>query len=233
MLNRFESSYTNNMAYPCTLTVSVSFYDNLAWCSSAPVTALKKRDPTAFGQAQQQIERLREQAARGEIVLGYVDETGFSATPDNRYAWTKRGDVHAVDAVRLKRVNVMGCMLSTGQLITCCLQESVNSHWFHAYLMGIAKRVKQAYSVPLVLIVDNASIHRSKQMASWRKLLEKEYSTRLYFLPAYSPELNRIEMVWRQMKYHWRDFKVMTADQIEHWVGQVSKGFGTKYTFTF
>ena len=66
--------------------------------------SLKKRDPIAFGQAQQQIEALREQAARGEIVLGYVDETGFSATPDNRYAWTKIGDVHAVDAVRLKRV---------------------------------------------------------------------------------------------------------------------------------
>ena len=51
-----------------------------------------------------------------------MDETGFSATPDNRYAWTKIGDVHAVDAVRLKRVNVMGCLLSTGHLITSCLQ---------------------------------------------------------------------------------------------------------------
>lgn len=184
-------------------------------------------------QAQQEIEVLREQAARGEIVLGYVDETGFSATPDNRYAWTRTGEVHAVDAVRLKRVNIMGCMLSTGQLITCCLLESVNSRWFYAYLTGVAERVKESYGVPLVLIIDNASIHRSKQMASWRKLLEQEYSTSLYFLPAYSPELNRIEMVWRQMKYRWRDFKVMTADQIESWVGKVSDGFGSEYMFTF
>ncbi len=92
---------------------------------------------------------------------------------------------------------------------------------------------RQAYRVPLVLIVDNASIHRRKQMASWRKLLEQEYSMSLYFLPAYSPELNRIERVWRQIKYHWSDFKVMTADQIVHWVGDVSKGFGSKYVFTF
>ncbi|MBT0888562.1 MULTISPECIES: transposase, partial [Acinetobacter] len=40
-------------------------------------------------------------------------------------------------------------------------------------------------------------------------------STNLYFIPAYSPELNRIEMVWKQMKYYWRDFQVMTADKIE------------------
>ena len=54
------------------------------------------------------LSKLREQAERGEIILGYVDETGFSSTPDNRYAWTKIGDVHAVDAIRLKRVIVTG-----------------------------------------------------------------------------------------------------------------------------
>ena len=127
----------------------------------------------------------------------------------------------------------MGCLLSTGQLITSCLHESVTSNWFYAYLTGVAQRVKQAFGVPLVLIVDNASIHRSRQMSSWRDLLEQEYSTSLYFIPAYSPELNRIEMVWRQMKYHWRDFKVMTANQIQNWVYQISKYFGNKYMFTF
>ena len=35
------------------------------------------------------------------------------------------------------------------------------------------------------------------------------------------------------MKYNWRDFKVMKADQIERWVGQISKGFGNEYMFTF
>lgn len=48
----------------------------------------------AFRQAQQEIEILRERAAHGEIILGYVDESGFAATPDNRYAWPKQGEVH-------------------------------------------------------------------------------------------------------------------------------------------
>ncbi|WP_441370471.1 hypothetical protein, partial [Acinetobacter lwoffii] len=55
----------------------------------------------------------------------------------------------------------MGCLLSTGKLVTSCLQESVTSTWFYAYLTGIAQQVKQTYNLPLVLIVDNASIHRS------------------------------------------------------------------------
>ena len=73
---------------------------------------------------------------------------------------------------------------------------------------------------------------RLKTMPESRKNLRR-VSTTLYFLPAYSPELNRIEMVWKQMKYNWRDFKVMKADQIERWVGQISKGFGNEYMFTF
>ena len=52
----------------------------------------------------------------------------------------------------------MGCLLSTGQLVTSCLEESVTSIWFYAYLLGVAQRVKQAHNIPLILIVDNASI---------------------------------------------------------------------------
>ncbi|KAB0650393.1 transposase, partial [Acinetobacter bohemicus] len=59
------------------------------------------------------------------------------------------------------------------------------------------------------------------------------FSTNLYFIPAYSPELNRIEMVWKQMKYYWRDFQVMTADKIEQLVERVSNQFGKEYMFTF
>ena len=73
----------------------------------------------------------------------------------------------------------MGCLLSTGKLVT--------STWFYAYLIGIAQQVKQTYNISLVLIVDNASIHRSKKMADYRELLKTKFSTNLYFIPAYSP----------------------------------------------
>ena len=127
----------------------------------------------------------------------------------------------------------MGCLLSTDQLITSCLEEPVTGTWFYAYLLGVAQRVKQAYDIPLVLILDNASIHHSKKMKALKEVLETEYSTSLYFIPTYSPELNRIEMVWKQMKYHWREFKVMSAEQIKKWVYSVSSQFGSKYMFTF
>jgi len=35
------------------------------------------------------------------------------------------------------------------------------------------------------------------------------------------------------MKYHYQEFKVMKADQIENWVRLVSTEFGNKYMFNF
>ncbi len=55
----------------------VSFYVIQVWSSSVPVISLKKRDPIAFQQATQQSEKFREQAAHGEVILGYVDETAL------------------------------------------------------------------------------------------------------------------------------------------------------------
>lgn len=52
-----------------------------------------------------------------------------------------------------------------------------------------------------VMILDNASPHRSVlfegRLAGWR-------AQGLYtqYIPAYCPELNRIECLWKQLKYH-------------------------------
>ena len=53
-----------------------------------------------------------------------------------------------------------------------------------------------------VLVVDNAPVHRAKAVKA--KLQEwRERGLRLFFLPPYCPHLNRIEVLWRQMKYRW------------------------------
>ncbi|MFO1353160.1 MAG: transposase [Acinetobacter sp.] len=92
------------------------------------------------------------------------------------------------------------------------MQESVTGEYFYAYVMGVAKQIKEIQH-PLTLIVDNASIHKAKKCRHGRDLLEQDFNVRLYFLPPYSPELNRIEMLWRSMKYQWREFKWMPTNE--------------------
>lgn len=58
--------------------------------------------------------------------------------------------------------------------------------WFFGFLMALATRVEK----PLVVILDNASIHTAKSLQPYWELLE-EKGLQFYFLPPYSPELNR------------------------------------------
>ena len=56
-----------------------------------------------------------------------------------------------------------------------------------------------------VLIVDNAPTHTSDDFLD--KIPEwKGRGLEIKFLPAYSPELNKIETLWRFIKYYWLPF---------------------------
>ncbi|WP_156441106.1 transposase [Burkholderia sp. ABCPW 14] len=53
---------------------------------------------------------------------------------------------------------------------------------------------------PTVIVPDNASIRHSIDAAT-RDRWMIDHRARLFYLPAYSPELNKIDIVWRQLKY--------------------------------
>jgi len=53
---------------------------------------------------------------------------------------------------------------------------------------------------PLVVVLDNASAHVSKVFKAERDHLAAA-DIHLFYLPTYSPHLNRIEALWRQVKY--------------------------------
>jgi transposase len=52
---------------------------------------------------------------------------------------------------------------------------------------------------PRVVVLDNAGLHTKAARLARRELMAS--GIYLYFLPAYSPELNEIEPVFRQVKY--------------------------------
>jgi transposase len=168
------------------------------------------------------------QAERGEIELAFVDEAGFAQAQPNRSAWTPSGERHMIDARRGQRLNVLGAMLSSGELFTVKLWETTTSLLFAGFLGLLTEHVGK----PLTVILDNASVHKAKAIQPYLKLLAKKGLT-LYFLPPYSPELNRIEMRWHKMKYKWMAFKARDAKTLEADIDEILDGFGTHYRMTF
>ena len=188
----------------------------------------KKRDEDKFRAMQLKVAALREQAARGEIVLAYCDEAGFSAVHPNRSAWTKKGERHLIDAKRGKRLNVMAAMLSTGELFSVKYWKTTTAEIFTGFVGLLKKHVGKK----ITIIIDNASIHKAKAMQPLMSILEAEGVT-LHFLSPYSPELNRIEKLWHLMKYTWMSVKCRDSETLEKDVGEILDNFGEKYKLCF
>jgi transposase len=188
----------------------------------------KKRDEDRFRQAQVELAALHEKADAGECVLAYLDEAGFSQTHPNRSAWTPPGERHLIEAKRGKRLNVMGALLSTGELFCSKYWQNTTADVFAGFLGLLYLQVDK----PLTIILDNASIHKAKAIMPMLEVLKAKGVT-LYFLPPYSPELNRIEMLWHKMKHRWMAVKCRDQATLEADVDEITSQFGEKYKLAF
>ena len=188
----------------------------------------KRRDELAFRLAQAELTKLRAQAATGEIVLAYVDEAGFAQVHPNRSAWTPTGGRHLIEAKRGKRLNVLAALISTGDLFSATLWQTTTADAF----VGFLGLLKNHVGKPLTVVLDNASIHKAKASRAIIEFLEKQGLT-LYFLPPYSPELNRIERLWHKMKYTWMAPKCRDSKTLEADIDDILQNFGSKFQFSF
>lgn len=133
-----------------------------------------------------------------------------------------------IEAKRGKRLNVLAAMLSTGELFSAKIWQSTTAEIFAGFI-GL---LKEYVGKKIMIIVDNASIHKAKATRHLMNLLEKQGVT-LYYLPPYSPELNRIEKLWHLMKFTWMSAKCRDSKQLETDVDDILNNFGSKYKFAF
>ncbi len=73
--------------------------------------------------------------------------------------------------------------------------RSTFAGWLEYLLKGLPKD-KSGQHQKYLLILDNASIHKGKEIDE----LAIQYNARLMYLPAYSPDLNPIEKAWSVLK---------------------------------
>jgi transposase len=83
-----------------------------------------------------------------------------------------------------------------------------------------------------VVVLDDASIHHAIDPEVHERRL-REHRMQLFYLPPYSPELNRIEIVWKQAKYHRRNFVSWTKQTIDDEVGNLLGSYGIKFLINF
>jgi putative transposase len=163
-------------------------------------TLKHKQDPAKAERAAKVLDNLRAKAAAGRLKLYFLDECGFSPTLPTAYSWTLPGQRKRVEyeAPQGRRVNALAAYRPYGgppRLEVFTAERT----WDSYDLLGFLKALPWS-KVPRVVVLDNASLHTSRVVRLARRRLAAA-GIYLYFLPPYSPDLNEIEPVFRQVKY--------------------------------
>jgi hypothetical protein len=169
-------------------------------------------------------------ASEGKCDLMYFDESGFSPNPTLPYGWTRIGQTRCVTPEsHRQRVNVLGALHQCGELTWSSLERPTVRDDVVNFFEQMAV---QPHSVPRIVILDNAAIHKGEVMDEKRRKWAKK-GLYLYYLPPYCPELNRIEILWKQAKYFWRRFVSLKGQELVAEVHSLMDGFGSKFTINF
>jgi len=117
------------------------------------------------------------------------------------YTWVRRGERKRVpyENPEGRRVNALAALGTDGAvpaLYWVAKPGSLRAAHLIAFLHNLP-----AVPVPTVVVLDNGSIHRSKETRAalpdlWTRGIY------LYFLPPYSPDLNAIEPAFGAIKHH-------------------------------
>jgi transposase len=134
-----------------------------------------------------------EEAKSGKRKMFFVDAAHFVLCPFLGYLWSFARIFIKAPAGR-KRFNVLGALDAiTHELITVTNDTYINAYSFSELLWDISCRYS---NVPITLVLDNARYQKCALVFYFAKLLDIE----LLYLPAYSPNLNLIERLWKFVK---------------------------------
>lgn len=193
----------------------------------------KKRNEADFQAAKAEIEILEKEAEQtGEFEVRYADEAGFALGKTIAYAWQPVGkqlEIAASNGDGNSQLNVFGIFGQDNKLFTIVFIGTLTSEIVIACIDDYSLQL----TMTTLLVIDGASIHTSKEFDKQLEVWEKR-GLYIYLLPAYSPELNLIEILWRMIKYHWLPLAAYQSYKLflKHLM-QVLSQVGSKYQINF
>lgn len=145
------------------------------------------------------------------------------------YCWQYKGEQIEILPQKGKRINVLGLMSKGKKLVTFSKEGSLNAH----YMVDCIDEWVKSLTKPTVLVLDNAPVHQAKifqaKLAEWQ-----EQNLFIFFLPAYSPHLNKIEILWRKIKYEWlQPQSYLSLENLWQALKNIFMDFGEQYFINF
>jgi transposase len=110
-------------------------------------------------------------------------------------------------------LTMMSSIRLDGSTACMALEGATDTESFRAYVEVILLPTLRPGDI---VVMDNLSSHKSDQTLA----LIRQAGAQALFLPAYSPDLNPIEMMWSKVKNFLRDTQARTEEELVRAIGQ-------------
>lgn len=168
----------------------------------------------------------------GRVDLYYGDESGVSETGYVPYGWQfkdESGQKIGVPSTRGQTLNCWGLLSRDNRLIFKTTPRNITAEFVLERLEALSFEIKKL----TVVVLDNARIHTAHKIKE-RLHYWRQRGLYIFYLPPYSPHLNCIERLWKELKARWikpEDYR--TPDQLFYAAQTILQQVGNAYKINF
>lgn len=141
---------------------------------------------------------MEQQSELGHIDLFYGDETGVSEVAYVPYGWQQKGEKLSIPAHQGKQFNCLGILSRGNKFFSKTSTKTIKA----AFLVDFFEEFSFKIQKHTVVVLDNARIHTAQKVKERLEYWQKR-GLYIFYLPPYSPHLNIIERLWKELKARW------------------------------
>ncbi len=172
---------------------------------------------------------LEEQAEKGNIDLLYGDQTCFSEQGYVPYGWQFDDEKVCIAACRGKSLNCFGLLSRSNRFLCRTTEKNVDANFVIEMLDEFSLSINRF----TVVVLDNARIHTARKVKQLFEIWQRR-GLFIFYLPPYSPHLNIIERLWKEIKEGWiRPEDYESAETLFYAVNRICSAIGTSLSINF
>lgn len=153
-------------------------------------------------------------------LMFFLDESTFKQHPLLQAKWMLQGSKECIDTLgNHAKVNVLGAFCHAIGKTLHMKSKKLNSGVFMKFVKHLIACNPDRH---LVLILDNAPWHKSKKTIGFLEKMKGLVD--VLWLPAYSPDMNPIEHLWRLMKSMFSNYFFQTIDEMKNSLSDFFRG---------
>ena len=186
----------------------------LGFSVQRPLYRAWQQDPVVVERwLEEEYPKIRQAAKRAGATVFFADESGIRSDYHAGTTWAPRGETPIVKATGARySLTMLSALSSRGDFRFMVHDGTVTARVFREFL----SRLLVGQRRPVFLIVDGHPTHKAKLVRDF--VDQQEDRLKLFYLPAYSPELNPDELVWGHVKQRVAKRLAATKDELKRQV---------------